>query len=288
MSEVLVLLERINRKTAKLQKIEDLRHIEAALSKKMTASFRRQGKLFVGALSKYRGKFVEAIGPDDIDKAWKKTTDQTADGMTASVQEAGDKGWKVGAERAVTDLSLATSFTLKNPRAVAYMEAHAAERVAGIDEVTRRYIKTLMTKAVDEGWSYSRTASVLIARFEQFAVGSPLAHIQSRAELIAVTESAFAYEAANASVVAGLMEQGLPMEKAWLTVGDDRVDEEQCGPNEDEGWIAAEGDFQDGSSEPPAHPGCRCTALYQVSEDFLGPLPDEPVADPPIVTPGPA
>ena len=275
----IAVLERLTKKLARVQKIEDLRRIEADMTKKMSAHFVRQGKLFEGALSKFRSKFDEAITPDDWEGAWSKTADATSRQATVTVQSGIDAAWIAGAKRITEDLGIDQSFSLPNPRAVAFLKEHAAERVTMIDETTRRYIRTVMTKAVDEGWSYDRTAKVISGRFEQFAVGNPLAHIESRAHLVAVTESAFAYEHANASVVGGLMEGGLPMVKSWLTVGDDRVDEEDCGPNEDEGWIAAEDDFQSGNSEPPAHPGCRCTTLYQVDPDFLGPMPDVVQAD---------
>ena len=274
MTDVLAILERASRKMTRLQKDEATRKIEDTLTKKMSSIFSRQGNLFLGELSKFRRSFDEAIRPDDWKGAWKKTADETSRTATVAVEAANTAAWKAGAGKFVADLGIDQSFSLPNPRAVAFLKEHAAKMVSNIDDTTEGYIRTLMTRAVDEGWSYDRTAKMLSDRFTQFAVGSPLQHIDSRAHLVATTEAAFGYEHANASIAGDLGEAGLPMMKSWLTVYDDRVDTEDCLPNEKEGWIPADQDFQDGSSEPPAHPGCRCSALYQVDPDFLGPLPE--------------
>lgn len=50
--------------------------------------------------------------------------------------------------------------------------------------------------------------------------------------------------------------------KAWLTVGDDRV-EEECQRNEADGWIPIEKAFDGGVQEVPQHVGCRCTVTYR-------------------------
>lgn len=273
--EVVAVLERVNRSLARVQKVEDLRRIEAATTKKLAAQFRNQGRRFVAELGKFKGQFEEAVGEGSWNRAWDVAASDTAGAMEVAIFDAADKSWKKGAERVVADFGLASSFTLANPRAVEYLRNHAADMVAKVDETTRGYIRTLMVKAVDEGWSYDRTAKILIERFEEFAVGSPLRHIESRAHLIAVTESAYAYEAAGAQVVTQMSERGVPIVKSWITVGDDRVDPD-CDGNESEGWIARDANFSSGDSEPPAHPGCRCTAGYQVSEDWLGPMPGGP------------
>ncbi len=76
---------------------------------------------------------------------------------------------------------------------------------------------------------------------------------------------AYAYEEGNASLVRDIEEVGIKMEKSWSTIGGDAC-EEICGPNEAEGWIAADDAFQSGDMQPPGHPNCRCTTLYRVAE----------------------
>jgi len=267
--EVIVILERATKKLVRVQKIEDTDPIIRKTEAKLARQFRAQGKQFVGRLSRFRSLFDEAISRRDWEEAWDKTARDTNPGMEVTFHEALDEGWKKGASRVVGNMGLASSFALKNPRAVEWLKTNAATDVAGVGETTKGYIRTLMTKAVDEGWSYDRTAKTLIARFEQFAVGMPQAHIDSRAHLIAVTESAKAYEVGNAQVVGDMMSQGVPMVKSWLTVGDDRVDPD-CEDNEGQGWIPAEDAFATGDDQPPAHPACRCSTAYSVDPTWAG------------------
>ncbi len=50
-------------------------------------------------------------------------------------------------------------------------------------------------------------------------------------------------------------------EKAWITAGDNRVDA-ICLANEADGEIPIRDRFSSGHLTPPAHRGCRCTAVY--------------------------
>ena len=148
-------------------------------------------------------------------------------------------------------------FDLKNPRAVAYLEAHGAELVTGIDETTRDYIRTVLVEGTSKGWSYDQIAKRITERYREFAVGRPQKHIDSRAHMIAVTEVGNAYAEGNLQVAQGLAEAGLKMEKSWNTVGDNRVSE-LCRGNEAEGWIPLEQTFASGHMRPLGHPACRC------------------------------
>jgi len=264
------LLEALDKRLAKIQKIDDLARIEKQLEDRMASYFRRQGEAFLSRLERRRAQFPappppkESINGDDWNRDLSGAFEESRPGFRVAVTSAHEAAMLKGGERAVANLGADSSFNLKNPRAVAWLEEHAAEKVAAdVEDTTRRYIATVVTKGVEEGWSYDRTAAAITARFAEFAEGSPLAHIESRAHLIAVTENAYAYEKGNAIVAATLAEAGLPMQKAWLTVDDDKVDEADCLPNEGEGWIPLDQTFQDGSDEPPAHPGCRCTIAYQ-------------------------
>ena len=103
-------------------------------------------------------------------------------------------------------------------------------------------------------------------RFEEFAVGKPQLHIESRAHLIAVTEVGEAYSAGSLAAGEALEEAGVAMEKSWSTVGDDRVSA-GCLGNEDAGWIPLNDDFPSGHQRPLRFPGCRCDLLMQAKED---------------------
>lgn len=51
--------------------------------------------------------------------------------------------------------------------------------------------------------------------------------------------------------------------KAWSTTGDDKVSEEDCAPNEAQGWIRIKDSFISGHDATPAHPNCRCTIVFK-------------------------
>ena len=72
-----------------------------------------------------------------------------------------------------------------------------------------------------------------------------------------MTEIGDAYAEGNLIVAQELAAAGIEMEKAWSTVGDDKVSE-LCAGNEAQGWIPLEDAFQSGHQRPLGHPGCRC------------------------------
>lgn len=255
------------------QKLRRSSAIERATTERVGNLFRRQGRYFTSALAQLRPAFRESarrIREAPTEAEWGHIWERASRQVRADFQDALDLAARLalteGANALVGHLELDTSFDLSNPRAVRYLQQHGGHAVAGIDAESRAQVRTILGNAAESGWSYTRTADALIERFSSWAVGSPLRHIQSRAELIAVTETAQAYEAGN-RLMADQIVEGLPpgmaMEKSWLTVGDSRVDPSQCQPNRDQGWIPVEAAHVSGVQAPPAHPGCRCTELYR-------------------------
>jgi hypothetical protein len=155
------------------------------------------------------------------------------------------------------------SFSLQNPRTVAWMEAHAAERVTGINETTREQIKKIMTQAAEEGWSYARAARAITAQFAEFSKPVPERHVENRAERVAITELAEAYGEAQRLVAQALAGAGLVMEKSWLTAAGACP---LCVGNRSDGWIGLETAFASGAQRTPGHVSCRCTILYRRQE----------------------
>ena len=168
-----------------------------------------------------------------------------------------------------------TAFSVDNPRAVRFLDQHAARLVKGVDEGTRSTIRSIVRDGVASGRSSEKIGKDIAGRFHQMAVGRPQAHIDSRAHGIAVTEMTFAYEQGQRDVAAHLEAAGVVTEKSWLTAADDRVDD-LCEGNAIDGWIAFETAFSSGDDEPPAHPYCRCTALRRAASDQAAPEPAEP------------
>jgi len=177
------------------------------------------------------------------------------------------------------DFAAILSFDLENPRAVAYVREHGAALVANINSTTRDYIRTVVTQGVDEGWSYDKIAKSITDRYQEFAVGKPQLHIDSRAHGIAVTETGMAYENGSRIVANDLKAAGLQMEKFWQTVEDERVSA-LCANNQAQGWLPIDQPFASGHQEALGHPYCRCTTLYR---RLAGAAVPAEIAPPPVL-----
>jgi hypothetical protein len=167
-----------------------------------------------------------------------------------------------GARAAIADLGADISFSLANPRAVAFLEQYGARQVTRINETTRDEIRRMVTRGVEQGLSYDQVAKDITARFREFSVGMPQRHIESRAHLVAVQEAGEAYEEGNLIVGRDLAAAGIQVEKRWSTVKDSRVSD-LCRQNEAVGWLPLDSSFPSGHDRPLGHVACRCTALYQ-------------------------
>ncbi len=267
----------------------------AAAESKMGAAFALQGRALGRRLPTIRGKFPtvedlrgqvagvkgqaalrEALGEDDWGPLWDAAAAVGDDALEAAITETVTAALAAGAEGLLAELgsaALGISWKLSNPRAVAYVREHGAALVTRIDETTRGDLRSLIERAMAEGRSYDQIAEDIQTQFKHyyepgsawaFDAPRPQGHIDSRAHLIAVTETGNAYVEGNWQVGQGLKAAGLAMEKAWLTVGDDRVSE-ICLGNEAAGWIPMDEDFPSGDEKPLAHPACRCDLLQRVA-----------------------
>ncbi len=255
---IAIFLEAVER----IEKVQSLIPIEKKLEKRMQAIFGEQKRVFLQEMERYRNRFVESLSQDDLDRIMASVSASTDSEMAKAIEAAGGDAIMAATEQRIAEVGFDIAFDLKNPRAVNYLSQNAALQVTNIDNTTRSRIATILTQGVDEGWSYDRTAKAIANEFEEFRFGRPQLHIQSRAHLVSVTESANAYEAGNKMVVDTMVEQGLMMEKKWLTVGDDLVSDE-CEANEAEGWIDSDAEHRSGHLHPPRFPGCRCDELYR-------------------------
>lgn len=232
------------------------RPIEATLEKAMAKAFAAQGTKLLGKLSEARVQ--EAYGLREAGFDWSSAFDATANQTLADfvdpIVKAVEASMRAAANTTIADLKLNTSFDLKNPRAVKYIKSRGTENVKGINETTKDQLRTLIGNAVKDSKSYTEITALIRQAFSNFAL--------YRARLIAVTEVGNGYEAGNRTLIDDLIDGGLEMEKAWLTVGDANVDPE-CADNEAQGWIPVDQVFGSGHDQPLAHPNCRCTCLYR-------------------------
>ena len=246
-SEVLNILEAL-RKANNRQEVD---RVAVRLQAAMRKAFRVQGKPV--------SRKVKAGDPDWMLRFFEITV-KTVPVFAAPIQKAAEQSLAIGAKQAIADLGLSISFDLKNPRALAFLKDYGVQKVAKIDATTQKYLNTLLQKALDDGWSAKRTSQEIIARYEQFAIGKPQAQIESRAHLIAVTETGNAYSEANLMVAQDLQDAGVTMEKQWSTVGDGKVSD-GCIENENKGWVGLNQAFPSGHQRPLRFPNCRCDML---------------------------
>ena len=144
-------------------------------------------------------------------------------------------------------------FRVPQTQAQAFYDAHAGRLITRVDDTTRRAIVAIVRNALTNGTPYTAVEGALIQRFEALRQYQPQKHIRTRARLIAVTETGQAYERGKQSTVHRAEAAGVRFEKAWITVGDDRVSRD-CQRNEAAGWIPEADRFPSGAMRPLEHP----------------------------------
>jgi len=271
-----------------VQKWREVDHLVQSGQQQIGRAFAAQGRAVMKAFMAMRPYFVEEavwLGPfpcDDIHMAsfylaeaspipddewsrlWAMVARNTLSLMLAPLVDMNELGLQLGAGALAATLGVdpEKAFSLKNPRAVAYLEKHGADLVTEIFEETRSQMKVIVTRAAKDGWSYTRTAKEIKNRFDGFAGLKPQRHIRDRATLVAVTEVGQAYEEGSRIVALGLEGSGVPMQKFWRTSGDERVSA-GCKDNQAAGWLSVRTQFPSGHDRPLRFPGCRCSALYR-------------------------
>lgn len=261
--------ERADRKT------RDTAAAQTRIETTLRTTWRAQKRGVIAALTRIRTRFpefqegrhlTEAIGPDDLNDPFDQVADSTSGPLIRRLDLELPRTVEAGGNSAHLDLSIEGAFDVGHPDAVSWLDGRGADRVAKINDTTRARMRTILSNAADEGWSWQRTARQIEQTFQGFSTPSTLKHLRTRAELVAVTELAEAYEEGHRIVRAGLVAKGLAVQVSWLTVGDDRVSAD-CSANQGAGWISHDEAFPSGSQAPPAHPGCRCSSMSRVAPE---------------------
>ena len=257
------LLESITALTKIWKRDRALKPIETKLAGQMAKAFRAHRAVFMREFERVGpGLYGEASAPPAIEGALQTAYQATLADFLAPIEEAARAAIAAAAKHRVAEFGVSFAFDLKNPRAIAAIKDRGAAAVANIDATTREEIARIVTKGMEDGYNYQQVARQIVAKYDEFGAGKPQAHIRNRAELIAVTEAAEAYETGNRLVIDEMTAVGLEMEKQWSTVGDDRVSD-GCRENSRAGWIPVDQPFPSGHQHPPRFPGCRCAILYR-------------------------
>lgn len=251
------------------------RRLEQALVK----AFREQGKHLVRGLRDQLRRFFETAeaGPtaafdahaafltrplrenasdNDWLLAWIEVEQDTEKLFVGAIDAAVSKALEAGALAAIATLKVNLSFKLSNPRAVHYLNQYGAELVKGLNETTKDDLRSLISTAANEGWSWKQLEEEISGQFSDYI------KTDGRAHLIAMTEIGEAFSEGNLIVNKDLQAAGLEIEKAWDPAGDGCT--AICQPNADQGYIPLDQPFQSGHDRPLGHPGCWCDMLTRL------------------------
>ncbi len=140
----------------------------------------------------------------------------------------------------------------------------AADQLSLNDTPPDRQFNDLVTEDIDA----TTRGAVIDAARSVFAGGLSLAAlitavdeiftdaIDNRADTIATTEIASAFNAGASALAVAAKQQGVVVEKMW-SAEPDACD--ICQGNADQGWIDDDEAFDSGDDAPPGHPWCRCS-----------------------------
>lgn len=136
----------------------------------------------------------------------------------------------------------AEAFNLQDPAVLEFVETIAADLVRHVEENTKEEIRRLTAESLAEGESVDELAK----RFES----SPeIGNDRVRAQRIAQTESAAAAGFGSQNAYEQAEDQGVVLQKRWLTVGDENVRESHAA-NERQGPIPVRATYVNGMRYP--------------------------------------
>ena len=245
--------------------------VEWELEPALEDAFRTQGELFVARLEElapWFPKLQEALVPANLSAAeiaamWAEIVYATLYLFEAPMNAAALKAMLAGKASVLAELSWTGGFQLGFDEALLnQIPSLTRMTLNSINQTTQDYINTQVRHAMEEGWSYDRTAKAITDRFEEFAVGRPQLHIKSRAHLVAVTETGNMYVEASMQTAQAVQNMGLEVEKKWSVIGVERVCDD-CNANAAVGWIPLNSLYPSGHMRPLAHPACRCDQYHR-------------------------
>lgn len=197
--------------------------------------------------------------------------DDIAEDLMPLLQQIAADGVTVAARQLSAEIGL--SLDQANERAIAWAKDRAAELVGkkwvdgelvnnpnaawSIEESTRDLLRADVTRAMEEGLSNDALAAIIEENY---------AFSESRAEMIARTETAIADTQGNVEAYKEAEKNGIVIYKEWLTADDDAVSEE-CAINGESEPIPMDEAFPSGAMWPPEHPNCRCAMVPVVQEE---------------------
>lgn len=238
------------------RKARDLERLEQRLRGGLARYWKAQRNALLDGMDRLRRHFTESAD-DDFDRLWSTVEDIDDGALAELVDDLDAEAMQRGAQSAALDLGLAAALEITHPEAVRFLRNRGAELVTRIDETTRRQMRGVLTRGLEDGRSYADVADEISRRFRGFSDRSVLGHIRTRAELVAVQELGVAYEHAHTMLADDLTRAGYQLERSMVIAGDDRTCPD-CLDADAAGWIPHGQLFPSGVIGAPVHVGCRC------------------------------
>jgi hypothetical protein len=127
----------------------ELRQIRKEMQAEMEELFRLQGYLFLRKFAGYKSEFLQESFTDaDVQKLWGMVAVQTQEKLIKIVTKATSRAVEKGYNRLAKSVGwgIDLSFSLKNPRAVEFLQNNAALKVTAVNDTTRKEIARIVTK----------------------------------------------------------------------------------------------------------------------------------------------
>lgn len=202
-------------------------------------------------------RIANDLGLDD----WGALSDAVRVSLVAVYEDGGDAAIKA------LNLDEPELFDRLNQEALDYAKDRGAELVGmkynaagelvenpraewAINESTRDGLQDLISLAFDEGMTPTELSE---------AIQDDYLFSEARADMIARTELAFAHTQGELETMRA---SGVVSGKSLL-LSDGHDIEDDCDAAESEGVVS----LDDGSIDPPLHPNCECTLIYEVAEE---------------------
>lgn len=198
---------------------------------------------------------LKAAGPEDVDfsvyedDVAEQLAEVATDGGGSGVMELFDKmGSPPKAE-------LRTAvFERSNSRAQGWARQHAAILVSETEESTKRAIRRIVTKGLEEGLSVDEIAD---------EIQNSTAFSEERSALIAENEVTTANSNGALEGYKAARDEGLSVKKRWVVaIGACPL----CQENAEVGAVELDAEFPNGVKAPSQHPRCRCALSADLDE----------------------
>ena len=183
--------------------------------------------------------------------------------IAASLGEDIETATVDAAQRALIQIGVSTSGDLADKvteQAAKWAQDHAAELTSDtLVSSTKDMVQRTISSGLEQELSPDEIAdNVVDVGFDD-----------DRAQRIAENEMGDAVSQGALTTYTAAADAGISIKKSWLTAGDDKVDEDICRKNEEQGPIPVEQAFQSGHQRPLGHLHCRCS-LVPVIDDTTG------------------